>query len=519
MMTEILTSFGSLVPVLVLVLVTIIQKLNRVKLSISAGKFLLSGSILIGVPLLTLFYLNNLDPSTTALGLLRFDALSITMFLMVSIIGLIVLRFSESYLQGDPNHQNFIHKLLITTAFVQLLVLSGSIFTLFFSWVATSLSLQRLILFYRERKEAQQAVKKKFLIARMSDLSLFIAMLLLYFEFGSSDLETIFQGLQSISSKQLPLTLELSGLFLALAAIFKSVQIPFHGWVLDVMEAPTPVSGLLHAGLLNAGPFLIIRFSYLLDLTSAAPILLLVVGGISALYGTIVFPTQPAIKTGLAYSSIGHMGFSLMICGMGLYAASLLHLIAHSFYKAHSFLSSGSAIDQYRLQQLEKTEPTKPTITQLIAGAMGSIAIFLTIITVLGQQHFGSFQMIMLGVIIIVGLSSFMAKTATVKNGYQNIIKAILTTGFVVLAFFIFETTIRELLGNQIPVVSNPGIIIKSISIALLILFTGTIINSLISTSSQSLATSKWQIYKRNGFYVHVIFDRFMNSIQSKMNS
>ena len=357
-----LTFIGALTPLLILFLVVVSSKRSNASSVISLGKFILAGGALSVISLLVLSYFNQYETSFTLIGLLRFDALSIVMFLMVSVIGFIVLQFSKSYLHGDINHLKFIRRLLLTIACVQVLVLSGNLFILFISWVSTSFSLQRLILFYKDRKTAQIAVRKKFIVARMSDLSLLIAVILLYFEYGTSNLEVIFQELKNVNSVRTSWITELSGFFIVLSAIIKSVQIPFHGWILDVMEAPTPVSGLLHAGLLNAGPFLIIRFSYLIELTFIAPIILLVIGGISALYGTIVFPKQPAIKTSLAYSSIGHMGFSLMICGMGLYSASLLHLIAHSFYKAHSFLSSGSVIDKYRLKQLKGTQQSKISI-------------------------------------------------------------------------------------------------------------------------------------------------------------
>ncbi len=122
------------------------------------------------------------------------------------------------------------------------------------------------------------------------------------------------------------------------------------------METPTPVSALLHAGILNAGPFLALRMAYVLDTNRSATTALLVIGGITAVFASVVLLTQPSVKVALAYSSAAHMGFMLMVCGMGLYPAALLHLVAHSFYKAHAFLASGSVIDEQRAAE----RPTAP---------------------------------------------------------------------------------------------------------------------------------------------------------------
>lgn len=516
-MQTILTSIGAFIPALIIASVFISRSITKARPVIIQGKLLLGLGVLVAVPTLILVLLNSGYYSPVPGELLRFDTLSVTMFLMVSIIGFIVIQFSGSYLQGETDQAVFIRKLLLTIAFVQLLVLSGNLLTLFISWVATSFSLQSLIIFYKERKEARQAVRKKFIVARMSDLSLLVALLLLYVEFGTVQLSTIFQGLNNLSAGQVPLNIELSGLFLILAAIIKSVQIPFHGWILDVMEAPTPVSALLHAGLLNAGPFLIIRFSYLMEITSVAPVLLLIAGGASALYGTLVFPTQPSIKTGLAYSSIGHMGFSLMISGMGLYSAALLHLVAHSFYKARSFLSSGSAIDKYRIDQMKGNHQFNINKGQLIAGILFTGVLSLGIISLFNQNYFVNFQMIVLSVIIVVGVSSFMIKTSSIRPGLGNLLKAAVVSGFVLLAFFLFEHLFKVLLGIQVPAVTEPGIVVKSISAALVLLFTVVVYASMFSSSAPGTLSAKWKVYQRNGFYIHLFFDRFVNSIASKL--
>lgn len=451
---------------------------------------------------------------------LRLDTLSTSMYLMVSIIGFIVLSFSKNYLQGDPKHLSFIKRMLFTLAFVQLLVLAGSLLILFLSWVMTSLFLQSLIGFYKERKETELAVKKKFTAARISDLFLLFSFIFLYFEFGTGNLNHIFLSLKNDSLVQRPFYLELSAIFLVLAAAVKSVQIPFHGWILHVMESPTPVSAILHAGLLNAGPFLIIRFAFLLEASISGSVLLLMLGGLSALYGTIVSPSQHAVKTRLSYSSIGHMGFSLMICGLGLYSASLLHLISHTFYKAHSFLASGSEIDKTRIKKFKTSRPKPTRIWNAVLGLAGACILYFLTESLWKENGHEGFGFTSLGLIIICGVSSFLMQTFTFK-GRSEILFGILLSGFVLLSFFTFESAVSFLVSNQLPVSPKTEIIQKIISIILMIAFAMAIFAPFFRSNFNKELITKWKVYTRNGFYIHLYFDRLIQPIlprQLKIN-
>lgn len=500
-----LLTFGSLLPVLLIFILMISKSKNQLIPLINVGKIILGFTIVLGLTLSFLNIFNHIQTSTTLFNLTRFDSLSIAMYLMVSIIGIVVLAYSKNYLEGDAKQIQFIKKLLLTISLVQLLVISNNLFILLGLWVATSLSLQQLIGFYKERKAVQLTLKKKFIIARLSDLSLLIASAVLFIEFETANLEVIFSSLKSQSS-----SISIAVLFLGLAAIIKSVQIPFHGWIFGVMEAPTPVSALLHAGLLNAGPFLIIRFSPIIELSDFVPTLLLIVGGFSALYGTIVFPSQSAIKTSLAYSSIGHMGFSLMLCGMGLYGASLLHLIAHSFYKAHSFLSSGSSIDNYRSKQFKGREQLSVGVLPYITSITFTIVLFFGSLWFFEIEHFMSVPKIILSLFIIIGLAGFIPKISHIKV-FKYISISILMSIIVLLSFFTLETNISSWLSNQIPMSGELNWIELSILSLLLIIFTITNFLSLSKLIAYSEYNLKWQVYQRNGFYIHQSFDRFLH--------
>lgn len=509
---------------LTLVLVSILGITATVSISNSINRIvtLSSSFLMLGIVGAVSAFLNLILEDTTVeyyfgakyIGLLfRFDELSLLMYSMVSIIGLIVINFSKTYLSGDKRHSDFLNLIGLTVVSVLLLVLSGNLICLWLFWIITSLFLQKLITFYKHRSGAVKASKLKFIVARMSDFSLLIAFVLIFLQFGSTNLEVIFSKISSAQSNGDLFNLNVAAIFIVIAGVIKSVQIPFHGWILNVMEAPTPVSALLHAGLLNAGPFLIIRFSYLIKLSTLAPALLLTIGGLSAIYGTLVFPSQPSIKKSLAYSSIGHMGFSLMICGMGLYSAALLHLVAHSFYKAHSFLSSGSVIDKYRLKMLDGNTIKPAAIGQFIVGVLITSIVFLSVVYLMNQQQVDQFQTIVLTALIIIGVSSFIVKMSTTKNGLENILKSIFAVGILLSSFFLFEGVFYELFIDVIPVASEPSIIVKSISIGLVFIFMTATFSSLLNENFSIV--SKWQVYKRNGFYIHLIFDRFLNSFSS----
>lgn len=461
----------------------------------------------------------NIDVYTIQeLGLsFRLDRLSAIMFFMVTLIGLVVIRFSSTYLQGEQHHATFMRRMIATIACVQVLVLSGNLFLLAAAWIGTSVGLHYLLLFYQERKAARRAAKKKFYIARLGDFSLILSFLFLYMEVGTGNLEQIFQHIQSLPKGNTSFLLELTGFFLVSAAALKSVQVPFHGWLLDVMETPTPVSGLLHAGLLNAGPFLIIRFAHVMDVLTIAPLILMVLGGVTAIYGSLVFTSQPAVKTALAYSSIGHMGFSLMVCGMGLYAASLLHFTAHSFYKAHSFLTSGSTVDKYRNKLMAPANNSNVSLWKFIVGTLLIVGIFWGIAELAGGLFNMSFQLMILASIILIGAASFLIRILFFDQNMSFFLKSLGATVLIISSFFFFEHMMSAFLGSQIPIISEVSNVTFVVSIALIISFTATVFYAMLTPYySWSEKSYKWQVYRRNGFYLHLFFDRFLKRLYIK---
>jgi NAD(P)H-quinone oxidoreductase subunit 5 len=281
--------------------------------------------------------------------LIYVDALSAIMLVLVSFVGAVVVRYSRNYLDGDPGQERFFRRLCLTLAAVLVLIVSGNLVTFLAAWVATSMGLHQLLLFYGERANARLAARKKFVVSQLADLCLLCAAALLWHAFGSLNFATTFTAAEGIrASGTAPDGLTWIAILMVAGALLKSAQFPFHGWLLEVMETPTPVSALLHAGIINAGGFLILRFADVIALSVPALNMLTIVGGATAMFGSVVMLAQTSVKAQLAYSTVAQMGFMLLQYGLGAFPAALLHILAHSLYKAHAFLASGSVIDLAR---------------------------------------------------------------------------------------------------------------------------------------------------------------------------
>lgn len=275
------------------------------------------------------------------------DAVSVVMMTLISFIGWIIARYSIRYLAGDPNQGRFFRQMAFTLGATLLLVISCNLVMFTAAWMLTSFGLHQLLTHYPERTWAIWAARKKFLISRLGDAMLIAAVILTYRCFGTTEYADVFAAANAIhdGSASGSWSTALIGILFVLGAMTKSAQFPFHSWLPDTMETPTPVSALMHAGVINAGGFLVIRLSPLVSLSPIALDLLAVMGAVTAILGSVVMLTQTSIKRSLAYSTIAQMGFMMLQCGLGAFSAALLHIVAHSAYKAHAFLSCGGVLD------------------------------------------------------------------------------------------------------------------------------------------------------------------------------
>lgn len=271
-----------------------------------------------------------------------YDGFTAMMLTLVSFVGFVVCRYSIRYLDGEPQQGRFYRWAGTTIGAVSFVVLSGNLLLLLAAWIVTSLGLHQLLLYYPDRSGSQRAAWTKFAISRVGDGLLILATGLVYRQFGTFDLAEIFSAVRALNGDTGSLQ-AISWLFM-LGAVTKSAQFPVHSWLPETMETPTPVSALMHAGIVNAGGYLVIRLSPILVEAPAALAALSIIGTITVTFAGIVMMTQTSIKRSLAYSTIAQMGFMMLQCGLGAFSAAMLHILAHSLYKAYAFLNSGNVL-------------------------------------------------------------------------------------------------------------------------------------------------------------------------------
>ncbi len=305
-------------------------------------------------------------------GVLRLGVLQATLLVLVNFLGWIIYRYAATNFQGDSDGARFLRWLTLTLLAVQTLLLVDHLVLFWAAWVGVSLSLNQLLLFYPDRPRALLAAHKKFLIARASELLLALAIGLLYSQFNSFSLSHVMAQIAQLQADQLSWPLMLAALCVAQVALLKCAQLPLQGWLIQVVESPTPVSALLHAGVINLGGVLLLLFAPLLSQVVAAQWLLLLVAGPSAVLAALIMTTRISIKVRLAWSTCAQMGLMLVECALGLYELALLHLIAHSCYKARAFLAAGSAVNEQLEQSVSDAVGSArlPNLTQWLGASL-----------------------------------------------------------------------------------------------------------------------------------------------------
>ena len=437
---------------------------------------------------------------------IRLDAVSVTMLLLVSFIGWVVVRYAATYLDGEARQGAFTGWLCMTLGSVLLLVLSGNLAQLVLAWIGTSLFLHRLLLFYPDRVEARRAAAKKFVTARLGDGALAVAAVLLTLAHGTADIAQILDAARAGTGGGLAIA---AAGFLAAAALLKSAQFPTHGWLIEVMETPTPVSALLHAGVINAGGFLLIRFADAMLLAPGVLAVLVMIGGFTALFGGLVMLTQPAVKTSLAWSTAAQMGFMILECGLGLFPLALLHIVAHSLYKAHSFLASGGAVDAIAANR----RPGPVAVPR--AGAVGRAFLLALAIYAVAGLGFGSLykspQAIALGAILIFGVAYMLAQgfadAAPRDLTRRTIVYAVATS----VSYFALQMLAVWLTAGVLPAAPPPGPLQWGLIVLMVVSFgLVAIVQAMFPLWAYHPAAAGLRVHLSNGFYANAVFDRLL---------
>ncbi|MBA3311220.1 MAG: NADH-quinone oxidoreductase subunit L, partial [Nocardioidaceae bacterium] len=269
------------------------------------------------------------------------DPLSVLMMLIVTGISALVTRFSVNYMHNENGFTRYFTVMSLFVFTMLILVMADSYLVMFLGWEGVGVCSYLLISFYRERPASAQAGTKAFIMNRVGDAELLVAMFVLVAYTGSVQYGEVFAEVSSLPRG----TVEVVGLLLLFGAIGKSAQLPLGTWLARAMEGPTPSSALMHAAtMVTAGVYLVVRSAPIYDQAPTALLAVGIVGALTALYGQLVGYVQTDIKGLLAASTTAQLGLMFLFCGLGLYAVAIFHLVAHAFYKSYLFLTAPSIL-------------------------------------------------------------------------------------------------------------------------------------------------------------------------------
>jgi NADH-quinone oxidoreductase subunit L len=274
---------------------------------------------------------------------LRIDSLSLTFVLLVTGVGALIHIYSVGYMADDPGRRRFFGYLNLFVASMLVLVLGNSFVTLYLGWEGVGLASYLLIGWYQDRPSAATAAKKAFLMNRVGDVGLALAIFLMFKYIGSTGFADVFAGIGKVP----PGAITAIALLLLLGACGKSGQFPLQSWLPDAMEGPTPVSALIHAAtMVTAGVYLVARSNPIFNLTPDGRLVVTIIGAVTLLIGSIIGCAYDDIKKVLAYSTVSQIGYMMLAVGLGPfgYALGIMHLVAHGFFKAGLFLGAGSVM-------------------------------------------------------------------------------------------------------------------------------------------------------------------------------
>ena len=280
------------------------------------------------------------------------DRLTVLMMLVVTFVSLMVHIYTIGYMHDDDGYQRFFSYISLFTFSMLMLVMANNFLQLFFGWEAVGLVSYLLIGFWFTRPTAIYANLKAFLVNRVGDFGFLLGIGMILAHFGTLDYASVFARAPAIATDVVELmpgspwlVISVICILLFVGAMGKSAQFPLHVWLPDSMEGPTPISALIHAAtMVTAGIFMVARMSPLFELSETALSVILVIGGITALFMAFLGVVQNDIKRVVAYSTLSQLGYMTVALGASAYSAAIFHLMTHAFFKALLFLGAGSVI-------------------------------------------------------------------------------------------------------------------------------------------------------------------------------
>lgn len=445
-----------------------------------------------------------------------YDNLTAFMLSLVSFLGLITCRFSRRYLDGERAQGQYFKWMAFTIGAICWMVISGNLLMFLFAWFTTSLGLHQLLTHYKHRPHARRSAWTKFAISRLGDLLLFAAIMLTIQVLGSQALPDIIERSKSLLLSPELMTREHSVIvwLLVMGAAIKTVQFPFHAWLPDTLETPTPVSALMHAGIVNAGGYLLIRINPVLGLEPTALSALALVGAVTACLGVVIMSTQTSVKRSLAFSTVAQMGFMMLQCGLGAFSAAMLHILAHSMYKAYAFLNSGTV-------DLQSQRQLKPRNLKTSAGyrwAVLPVAVICSVVLVVGLSVLLRLDLlnkpggVLLAFILILALSGW-SWQILIGGSLKSKIVGLSSVAGICLAslgsYALMDLFVGDLVAEP-PIGLNQSWVIWSIALIFGALF---VMHIGLASGWRHAWLDSLRIHASSGFYFGSIYQRLFSNV------
>ncbi|MFE4214568.1 NADH-quinone oxidoreductase subunit L [Streptomyces sp. NPDC056844] len=363
----------------------------------------------------------------------QLDQLSMTFVLLITGVGTLIHIYSIGYMEHDERRRRFFGYLNLFLAAMLILVIADNYLLLYVGWEGVGLASYLLIGFWQHKPSAATAAKKAFLVNRVGDMGLSIAIMLMFTTFGTFAFGPVLEATGETSEGKLTAI----GLMLLLAACGKSAQVPLQSWLGDAMEGPTPVSALIHAAtMVTAGVYLIVRSGAIFNAAPDAQLVVVVVGAVTLLFGAIVGCAKDDIKKALAGSTMSQIGYMILAAGLGPigYVFAIMHLVTHGFFKAGLFLGAGSVMHGMN----DEVDMRK----------YGGLRTFMPV-------TFVTFGLGYLAIIGFPGLSGFFSKdkiieAAFAKGGTEGwILGAVTLLGAAITAFYMTRVMLMTFFGEK----------------------------------------------------------------------
>ncbi len=450
---------------------------------------------------------------TAAWASLRWDGAACLMLGLVGLVGWVVARYASRTVAGDATADLFHRRMAVTLGAVGVFVLAGHLGVMLAAWALASVGLRGLLLDESTRPGARRGADWMTLVSRLGDVALFVAAVLVLRRYGTLDLAAIHDLATANADAAATNDGRAIAWLLVIGCGIKTALVPFHFWLPETLEAPTPVSALMHAGVVNAGGYALIRTAPLVCLEPSALAGLVAVGGLTACLGGLMMAAQANVKRQLAFSTIAQMGLMMLQCGLGSFAAAMLHILAHSGYKAHAFLTHGEALERLQSQRLPELATAAPAgslargLRLLVAGGIvaAAVASGLAIAGVSPGDKPGGW---VLAAVLGLGLTRWLDETFARGTGRRSL-AAVGVTVALAVAYAASYRLVDLAIGPVAVPASGPAQAIAAVVVAVL----GVV---LLAERGLLPRAGRWgdavRIHATNGFYVEAIARRLARS-------